>query len=64
MEPGAAGRAGGGLVLSDEPCPLPGSQGSRGTAQAGQGASLKSVGGREGIGIVGGAGSKSGGWKT
>lgn len=64
MEPRAAGRAGGGLVLSDGPCPAPGSQGSRGTAQAGQGASLKSVGGREDIGIAGGAGGKWGGWKT
>lgn len=38
MEPRAAGRAGGSLVLSDGPCPEPGSGGSRGAAQAGQAA--------------------------
>lgn len=56
MELRAAGRAGGGLVLSDGHCPGPGSRGSRGPAQAGQAASPKPLGGRESVCVVGSGG--------
>lgn len=61
MEPRATGRAGGGLVLSDGPCPVPGSLGSRGPAS--QPASPKPLGSREPVCIEGSGEDKSGGWK-